>query len=187
MYLARTIDLTIIKTLNSLASQQTQATEQTNRLIQHFLEYCATHQDAKIRYFASDMLLAVHSDAAYMNEPKACSTAAGFYWLKNNTDTDTRMKVNGAIHVLSKIIQLVCSSSAEADLAALFLNAKEEIRIRQTLIDLDHPQPPADIVTDNTTAAGIMKETIKQNKSRTMNMNYFWTIDQQRERLVNVR
>ena len=133
------------------------------------------------------MLLAVHSDASYMNEPRARSTAAGFYWLKNKNDNDNRMKVNGAIHVLSKIIRLVCSSTAEAELAALFLKAKEAIRIRQTLIDLEHLQPPADIVTDNSIAAGIVQEKLKQNKSRSMNMRYFWVIDQQREGLINVR
>ena len=122
-------------------------------MIQHFLEYLSNNPDPKIQYFASDMILAVHSDASYMNEPRAKSTAAGFFWLKNKNDKDHKMKLNGAIHVLSKIIKLVYSSTAEAELGALFLNVKEAIHIRQTLQDLDHVQLPVDIVTDNTIAS----------------------------------
>ena len=66
------------------------------------------------------MLLAVHSDALYMNEPKAKSKAAGYFWLKNKNDKDTKMKRNRAIHVLSKIIKLVYSSTADSELGALF-------------------------------------------------------------------
>lgn len=176
-----------MKTLNSLAAQQSTATEQTEKLIQHFLEYLAKHPDPKIQFFSSDMILATHSDASYMNEPGAKSTAAGYWWLKNKHDKDTNMKINRAINVLCKIIRLVCSSTAEAELAALFLNAKETIPIRQTLIDLDHPQPPADMVTDNAIASGIVNETMRQNKTRAMDMRYFWLIDQKKEGKINVR
>ena len=119
------------------------------------------------------MILATHSDASYMNEPGAKSKAAGYWWLKNKHDKDTNMKLNGAVNVLCKIIRLVCSSTAEAELAALFLNAKETIPMRQTLIDLDHPQPAVDIVTDNAIASGIVNETMRQNRIRAMDMRYF--------------
>lgn len=173
LYSARAVDVTIIKTLNSLASQQNTATERTEQLIKHFLEYLSTHPDPKIRYFSSDIILSAHSNASYINELGAKSTAAGYFWLKNKKDKDTYMKKNGAIHVLSKIIKLVCSSTAESELAALFMNAKQAIPMRQTLIDLDHKQPLVDIITDNSIAAGIVNQTMKQNKSRVMNMRYF--------------
>lgn len=173
--------------MNSIASQQANATEKTEKLIQRFLEYLVKHSDPKIRFFASDMILIAHSDTSYMNEPKAKSTAAGYFWLKNKSDKDTYMKLNGAIHVLSKIIRLLCSSTAESELAALFINVKAAIPIRQTLIDFEHEQPPADLVTDNSIASGIVNQTIKQNKSRSMNMRYFWLIDQKKEKLINVR
>jgi len=86
------------------------------------------------------MVLETHSDASYMNETQAKSTVC-------------------------KIIKLVCLSTAEAELPALFLNAKEAIPMRQTLINLDHQQPPVDIVTDNAIASGIVNKTMWQNKS----------------------
>ena len=53
------------------------------------------------------------------------------------------------------------------------MNAKEAIPIQKTLKDLGHEQPPVDIVTNNSIAAGIVNQTMKQNKSRAMNMRYF--------------
>lgn len=41
----------------------------------------ATQEDAVLTYRASDMILAVHSDAGYLNEPKARSRAGGIFFL----------------------------------------------------------------------------------------------------------
>ena len=133
------------------------------------------------------MILAAHSDASFMNEPKARSTAAGFFWLRDKLINEKRMKLNGAVQVLSQIIKLVCASTVESELAAIFINSKEAIKLRQALEAMGHPQPPTDITTDNETAAGIVKQTIRQNKSRAMNMRYFWVLDQDKEGVINVR
>ena len=68
LYYGRVIDLTIIKTLNTLVTQQSELTENTDQDVKHFLDYYATHPDAKIRFFASEMILQVHSDAPYIND-----------------------------------------------------------------------------------------------------------------------
>lgn len=169
-----------------MSSQQAKATETTENLLQHFLEYCNTHPDPKIQFHASNMILAVHSDASFMNKPKAHSTAAGFFWLKNKDEQETKMKLNGAIQVILQIIKLVCASTAESELAALFINSKEAIKLKRTLEAMEHKQPPVDITTDNETAEGIVKQTIRQNKSHAMNMQYFWVMDQQKEGNINV-
>jgi hypothetical protein len=46
------------------------------------------------------------------------------------------------------------SSAAEAERGGLYLNAKESVPLRNTLIELSHPQPPdgTPIRTDNSTA-----------------------------------
>jgi hypothetical protein len=64
-------------TLSTLASQQTRGTKLTEADANKFLNYCATHPDATIRYYPSDMILKVHSDASYNSEPKARSRAGG--------------------------------------------------------------------------------------------------------------
>ena len=85
--------------------------------------------------------------------------------------------LNGAILVLCQILKVVAASAAEAELGALFLNTKEAKVIRITLEELGHPQPPTPIHIDNTTTVGIVNNTIKRQKSRAMEMRYFWLLD----------
>ena len=56
---------------------------------------------------------------------------------------------------------LVASSSVEAELAALFLNAKETKIIRLTLKEMGYPQPKKTIHIDNTIVVDIVNNTIK--------------------------
>jgi hypothetical protein len=48
------------------------------------------------------------------------------------------------------------SSAAEAELGALFINAKTAVSIQQTLIELGHPQPRTPMQTDNATAHALL-------------------------------
>lgn len=41
----------------------------------------ATHSDAKIRYYVSNMILNVHSDASYLMVTNGRSQAGGYYFL----------------------------------------------------------------------------------------------------------
>jgi hypothetical protein len=53
------------------------------------------------------------------------------------------------------------SSVAEAELEALFLNAKEVVYIQQVLTELGHPQPCTPIQTNNTTAKAVINSRIQ--------------------------
>jgi len=81
LYLARAVDATILPALSSLAAQQAAPTETTLKRAKQLLDYMATQDDAVLTYRASDMILAVHSDAGYLNEPKARSRAGGIFFL----------------------------------------------------------------------------------------------------------
>ena len=50
------------------------------------MDYCATHPNAGVRFVASDMMLALHSDASYLSELESKSRAAGknFLGKQNN-------------------------------------------------------------------------------------------------------
>ena len=48
--------------------------------VDHFLDYVASQEEAALTYHASDMVLAVHSDALYLSEPKARSRSGGNYY-----------------------------------------------------------------------------------------------------------
>ena len=65
--------------------------------------------------------------------------------------------------MIDKVIKFVMSSAAEAEVAALYMNVKLAVSIRQALIKTGHLQPPTRIKTNNSTANGIINGTIKQN------------------------
>ena len=49
--------------------------------------------------------------------------------------------------------------------------------MRTTLAELGHPQPPTPIRTDNSTANGIVNSTIRQNRSKAIDMCFYWLRD----------
>ena len=175
LYPARTVDNTMLHALNELCIAATKGNNATVKALDHFMNYCATHPDAEIIYRRSDMILQIDSDAAYLVAPKARSRAAGFFYLGN---TDGSL-FNGPIFILTKIIQAVMSSAAEAECGGLYLNAHESVPMTTTLVELGHPQPKdgTPIRTDNSTAAGIMNKTVKQKKSKSMDMRFWWLVD----------
>ena len=152
LFYSRAIDNTMAHALNTLASAQANGTQQTKKAMTHFLQYCATHPNAKIRFKASDMILKIHSDASYLTAKEARSRVGGFLYLGNKHDN----MINGPIHIIAKIIKNVVSSAAEAEIAGVFTNAKEAVPIIQTLKEMGHPQQPVEIITDNSTASNIL-------------------------------
>ena len=164
LYYGRAVDDTMLHALNCLATRVNDGTQQTMKALCHFLDYCYDHPDAVKLYVASDMILFIDSDAAYLVENGAKSRAAGFFYLGNKDGTI----INGSILVLARIIKFVMSSAAEAEIAGLFMNAKQAIPLRQTLIEMGFPQPPTKIKTDNSTANSFANNTIKQNRSKAM-------------------
>ncbi len=66
------------------------------------------------------------------------------------------------------------TSAAEAELGALFVTAKELFPIRQTLMEMGWKQPMNPIQTDNTTAAGVVNNTIIPEKSKSMDLRFWW-------------
>jgi hypothetical protein len=75
----------------------------------------------------------------------------------------------------------VLSSVAEAEIASCFHNAQEALAFRTTLQTLGHPQPPTPIQTDNSTAQGILTDTVKQKRSKAIDMRYYWLRDRVRQ------
>ena len=164
-------DPTMAKTLSSIAGRQAQATEDLEKEVRHFMDYCATHPDAVVRFMTSEMILALHSDASYLSEPGAKSRAGGHFYLKNKTDRESN---NGAILTLSKIIKHVMSSASEAETAALFLNCKAAIPLRHALEEMGHPQPKTPVVTDNSSAEGLINKTMIPKRAKAHDMRFNW-------------
>jgi hypothetical protein len=105
------------------------------------LNYCNAHPETKISYHASDMISHIHSDASYLSENEAKSRAGGFIYMGNTTKNDKKL-TNGPILIVRKVLKHVMSSAAEAEIGAVFINAKEGAVLRTTLEELRHKQPP---------------------------------------------
>jgi hypothetical protein len=74
-------------------------------------------------------------------------------------------------------LRFVVTSAAEAELGALFLNCKQATIFHLTLKEMGHPQPPIPINCNNSTAVGITNNTIKCQRSRSMELQFFWVAD----------
>jgi hypothetical protein len=177
LYYARAVDATLLVALGTIAAQQTRATVHTAKLLSQLLDYCHTHPDATIRYHASDMILHIHSDASYNSEAKARSRAGGHFYLGQTASTNPTMRNNGAILNTSTVMRNVLSSASESECGALFNNTKDAVALRNTLHEMGHHQPPTPVEVDNSTAVGFANKQIKQQKSKSMDMRYYWIQD----------
>ena len=77
LYYSRSVDLNALTALTTLGSEQDKATAHTLKSTYRLLEYLATHPNATLRYYTSDMVLNIHSDASYALERGAESRAVG--------------------------------------------------------------------------------------------------------------
>ena len=133
------------------------------------------------------MILNIHSDALYLSEQNGRSRASGHYFMGWMPVANEPIKLNGAVHTLCTILKFVAASAAEAELGALFLNIKQGRIMRLTLEEMGHPQPPTPINVDNSTAVGIVNGTVKRQRSRSMEMQYFYSCDQVKRKQFDVQ
>ena len=182
LYYARAIDNTMLPALNDIASNQASPTQHTAREITQLLDYATSHPDATIKFTASDMVLHIHSDASYLSLPKSRSKVGGFFYLSQkptnpkHPDHDI-IPLNGPVHVVSKRIRNVMASATEAETGALFYNGQEALPLIRALEEMGHPQPGTPLQTDNYTAYGIVNSSIRQRKSKAMDMRFYWIQD----------
>jgi hypothetical protein len=124
------------------------------------------------------MVLAIHSDAGYLNESKAWSRAGGHFFLSSDVQNPPN---NGAVLTIAQIIDAVMSSAAEAKLGALFINAKEAVHMRRILQEMGHPQPRTPIQTDNLRAEGVINSRVRPKRTKSMDMRFEWLLDREQQ------
>jgi hypothetical protein len=81
---------------------------------------------------------------------------------------------NGAILTVATIIKAVMSLAAEAELGALYLNAKEAAYLQKILTEMGHPQPQTPIRTNNLTAEGVINHKIQPRQTKAIDMRFHW-------------
>ena len=183
LFYARVIDSTMLHAIGTMAtSLSTAQWRDLQPRILHFLNYAATHPNAKIRYRKSDMHLWIHTDATYLSEPKARSRASGFHYFSDKpklpiSPEDPPPMPNHPVHVPCKVIDTVMSSTQEAETGGGYINAKAALPIRQAAIEMGHPQGPTPLQFDNKCAMGILTGVLKQRQSKGMDMRFYWLRD----------
>jgi hypothetical protein len=95
-------------------------------------------------------------------------------------------KLNGSILNVVSVIKNVVASAAESEVGACFHNAQSGAPLRFTLTEMGHTQPRKPLRTDNSTAFGILNETIKQKRSKAMDMRHHWLTDRVRQKQCDV-
>jgi hypothetical protein len=144
----------------------------------------ATHPDTTITYHASDMILHIHSDDSYLSVLNARSRLGGLFFCGDKSPQEDNL--NGSILNVASIIKNVVASAAESEVGACFQNAQSGAPLRVTLAELGHIQPPTPLHIDNSTAFGILNETINKKRSKAMDMRYHWLTDRARQKQFDV-
>ena len=66
------------------------------------------------------------------------------------------------------------SSAAEAELGAMYINARKAVEIQIILEEMGHKQPATPIQVDNSTAKGIVNKQVQPKRTKAMDMCFIW-------------
>ncbi len=130
LYYSRAVDPSICTAVHQLGSVQANPTQNDMALMERLLHYVSRHPNNGVRYYVSDMILQLMSDASYVSRPKARSVCGGCSYLGSPT------AINGPISCGSWMINCVCASVAETETAGGFQMAQTASHHRRILSDL---------------------------------------------------
>ena len=138
--------------LSSIKVRQSKATEKLEEVVKHFLDCCATHPNAGMKFIASNLMASLRSDVPYLCEPNSKSRTEGHFYLSKYKDIILN---NRTVMTLSNIIKQVLSSASEAQTAAIFYKCKTALLHRVSFEEISHPRPKTAVTTDIITAFGL--------------------------------
>ena len=68
LFYSGAVNPTMLTALSIIVTEQTQGTLTTKEKAEHFLTYAAMHPNATIKFYKSDMILKIYSNATYLSE-----------------------------------------------------------------------------------------------------------------------
>ena len=80
MYYAQAVNSTMLMALNTITMGQAAPMKTMIKNTEQFLDNASTNKEATITHQASNMILAVHSNASYLNKPQSRSRAGGAFF-----------------------------------------------------------------------------------------------------------
>ena len=75
---------------------------------------------------------------------------------------------------MSTVMRQVLLSATEEEVGAPFYGCQDAVPLCNTLADLGHVQGATLIITDNECCKGILNNTVKQRRSKAMDMQFYW-------------
>ncbi len=81
---------------------------------------------------------------------------------------------NRAVLNIAHVIKQVMSSATEAELAGLYIMAREAVYIRIILEEMGHKQPPTLLQTNNSMAEAVINGKLQSKQTKAMDMQFHW-------------
>ena len=78
------------------------------------------------------------------------------------------------------------SAVSEAEIAAAYVNAKDAVGSRVTLMEMEYQQPQTPLEIDNTTAVGILTKQLLPRQSKAIDMRFYWLRDREKQGQFNL-
>ena len=178
LYYARAVDYTMLPSVTAISSDQAHATTATLEAVDRLLAYAASYPDNELVFTACDMILHMQSDGSHLSRSRSRGVAGGIAYFGN---TNEPTHINGAVHVHSCILDVVVASVAECEYASLYMLARVGTWLRTIAIALGYPQPPTHIFCDNACAVGMANDSVKLNRTKSIDMRFHWIRDRVRQ------
>ena len=160
----------MLHALNDAAGSVAKGAKATEKAVRHFMSYAHSSPGAVTRFRASDMRLAGDSDAAYLVAPEARSRAGGYHYCTGKAGE----QFSGPIRAMAKVTKNVMASAMEAEIAAMLMNARLMIELRQALEGMGHPQPPAVTRAGSEAGCGVLSGAMRQRRPKAAGMSLSW-------------
>ena len=178
LYYARAVDPTMLPQTNKIASEQAKPTKHVQDQAIRLLQYAAAFPDNALVFHKSKMHLIQQVDASYLSRSNSRSVAGGISYFGDADDPTTE---NGMVHCMSTIIDVIVSSAGEAEYGTAFMNGQCGVQLANMATAMGHNMPPITLLCDNKFAIGLATDTIKQRRSKSIDMRFHWLRDRIRQ------
>ena len=103
-------------------------------------------------------------------------------------DASPNPTLYGSVDIGADFLKEITYSVADTEIAGTYHMVQRIVPLRHTLMELGHPQPPSGtpIKTDNFVAIGFSHGTIRQRKTKAMDMRYYWVQDRTQQKQFNI-
>ena len=75
---------------------------------------------------------------------------------------------------MTKIIKHIMGSAGETEVASLYYNCKNAVVLRKALNEMGHLKPKTTLITDNSTAEGLINKTMTPRRAKTYDQRTNW-------------